>query len=95
MKKTPFAALLLTTVLCYGQIEVSSSTIGSDSNFDRDGKITALGMLLIKCEKSGDEYKFTYKDRNSNVLRSFRFRDIDGSFEKLYQVNNGRLFKNT
>lgn len=53
------------------------------------GKITPGGIFAMKCEKSGDNYYFTYKDNtytHINEQKTFKIQDIDNAFETLYTM---------
>lgn len=87
MKKLILFSILIKCSLFYSQIQkIEVPTC------DIVGKISS-GAYLIKNEKCGDNYRFTYRDSRYShltVLKSFQFKDTDDAYNYLYKtIENG------
>lgn len=68
-----------------GQLKLVKTT--QHEFYDEVGTIEEYGVVDIKCERSNNTIKFTFKDSRfgeANEYGSFSFFDVDSAFVKLY-----------
>lgn len=83
MRTITFLLIAFFTVNSYGQLKVVKNQPSVEI-----GKVTNLNDLVIKCEKTGDMYTFTYQDEKFKHLTNYKTFSVQGQkdFESLYKI---------
>lgn len=86
MKRITLLLMLLVASVSFAQIKKVEVAKVEKTEI---GKITPGGLFAMKCEKSGNDYYFTYKDdtfKQINEEKTFVIKDVDNAFESLYSM---------
>lgn len=81
MKKLFTAALLLLSVLSFGQIKVLETT-----PLERLGRV---GINDVYVQKEGSQYTFFYKnveDQEDTSIKNFSFKNVENDYENFFKI---------
>lgn len=84
MKTLLITAFIAISGLSFGQIQRVERP-----KTERIGKIKPFGKFWIESTRDGNRYTFTYRDRKFRHIgdyKHFSFADVDGAFDRLYEM---------